>query len=354
MAFTLPADNMSMNARLKDSSPDLIAGVAEATLYRDRDEIEQSLVQLLTLYLDAESVELFRLETEQGVAAALPRIAAVPDGHGGVQITRGGQALTLQSLPVWALSLEERFAHSMPLSSGAVETLQPVLNELGDPAGMLRMRTLRTLDARELFLVGGILQIIRNHVALIDYGERDTLTGLLNRKTFEHQFAKLQAAPHEPQAGQDAGAWIGLVDVDRFKSINDRFGHVFGDEVLLLVSQIIQRSFRSVDKAYRFGGEEFAILLKGTTEEITGRVLERLRAAVEQHRFPQVGNVTISVGWTRIRQSDAPVHAIERADAALYHAKHSGRNLVFQYEALQAASKLPEAGAAKAGDIELF
>jgi diguanylate cyclase (GGDEF)-like protein len=346
---------MLMNARLMDPSPDLIAGVAETTLYRDRDDIEQSLVQLLTQFLEAESVELFRLDSEGGAAVALPRLCAVPDGHGSVQITRGGMPnLVLAGLPLWRLSLEERFANSTPLSSGLVETLHPVVNEVDVSAGMLRIRTRRALDARELYLVGGILQIIRNHLALIDYGERDTLTGLLNRKTFEHQFAKLQAVPREAHADQGSASWIGLVDIDKFKSINDRFGHVFGDEVLLLVSQIIQRSFRSVDKSYRFGGEEFAILLQGTTEEITARVLERLRAAVDQHRFPQVGSVTISVGWTRIRQSDTPVNAIERADAALYHAKHSGRNLVFQHEALQAASKLPEAGASNAGEIELF
>jgi diguanylate cyclase (GGDEF)-like protein len=344
-----------MNARLMHPPPDLIAGVAEATLYRDRDEIEQSLVQLLTQFLEAELVEFFRVDTEGGAGVALPRLTAMPDGHGGVKVTRGGgPALALSSLPLWRLSLEEGFANSVPLPSGGTETLHPVVNEAGVSAGMLRMRTRRALDARELFLVGGILQIIRNHLALIDYGERDTLTGLLNRKTFEHQFARLQTALRDSPTDHDAASWIGLVDVDRFKSVNDRYGHVFGDEVLLLVSQIIQRSFRSADKAYRFGGEEFAILLQGTTEETTARVLERLRATVEQHKFPQVGSVTISVGWTRIRQSDTPVNAIERADAALYHAKHSGRNLVFQHEALQAASKLSDGGAANAGDIELF
>jgi diguanylate cyclase (GGDEF)-like protein len=344
-----------MNARRIYPSPDLIAGVAETTLYRDRDEIEQSLVKLLMQFLEAESVELFRLDSEGGAAVALPRLCAVPDGHGGVQITRGGTpALVLSSLPGWRHSIEEGFANSMPLPAGLVETLHPVVSEEGAPAGMLRIHTQRALDARELFLVGGILQIIRNHLALIDYGERDTLTGLLNRKTLEHQFSRLQADLRDSPASYNAASWIGLVDIDRFKSINDRFGHVFGDEVLLLVSQIIQRSLRSADKSYRFGGEEFAILLPGTTEESAGRMLERLRAAVDQHQFPQVGSVTISVGWTRIRQSDTSVNAIERADAALYHAKHSGRNLVFQHEALQAASKLPDGVDPNAGDIELF
>lgn len=345
-----------MSALLVDQSPGLMAGVAETTLHRDREETEQSLVRLLVQYLDADSVELFRIETQGGASIAAPYLQAVSDGKGDARVTRGGTTILLVSdTPGLALCLQEKFAQSIPMPSGRVETLYPIADEVGIPVGVLRIRARRALDPRELFLVGAILQIIRNHLALIDYGQRDTLTGLLNRKTFEHQFAKLQAIPNEQSTGPDAPAcWIGMVDVDRFKSINDRFGHVFGDEVLLLVSQIIQHSFRSADKAYRFGGEEFAILMEGTTEAGAAGALERLRAAVERHRFPQVGSVTISVGWTRILPRDAPVNAIERADAALYHAKHSGRNLVFQYEALRAAGKLGDAAAAKAGEIELF
>jgi diguanylate cyclase (GGDEF)-like protein len=168
-----------------------------------------------------------------------------------------------------------------------------------------------------LLLISGVLRIVRNHLELIDYGERDTLTGLLNRKTFESQFDKLRRELASSARASAEGCWIGVVDIDHFKAVNDGYGHVIGDEVLLLVSQIIRRSFRSDDRVYRFGGEEFVVLLRDTPEAATAGAMERLRAAVEAHRFPQLGRVTVSIGWTRIRPHDAPATAIARAAGAL-------------------------------------
>jgi diguanylate cyclase (GGDEF)-like protein len=345
-----------MDAYRMDPSPELIDGVAAATLYRDREDIEQSLVQLLLQFLQAESVTLFRLLREGGQDSAVPRLTARPGRGEQTVITRGfGEVLRLADLPLWRVSIEERFAQIRDCGGHSFETVFPVSGESDDVVAIIQILGPKAPDARDLYLVGGILQIIRNHLALIDYGERDTLTGLLNRKTFETQFDKLRASTRLQVAAADApGNWIGLVDIDRFKAINDRFGHVFGDEVLLLVSQIIQRTFRGVDHVYRFGGEEFVILLKDAPEHATAAAIERLRVAVEKHPFPQVGTVTISAGWTRIRPQDAPTNAVERADAALYHAKRSGRNRVCHHEELIATGVLAAANTQDGPEIELF
>ena len=123
---------------------------------------------------------------------------------------------------------------------------------------------LRPMSEREVRLAQGLLRILRNQIALPDYGERDTLTGLLNRKTFKSRFERLceELPPTVPLQSQ-AHSWLGLLDIDRFKSINDTYGHVFGDEVLLLVSQIMQSTLRSEDQLFRFGGEEFVVVLEG-------------------------------------------------------------------------------------------
>jgi len=199
-----------------------------------------------------------------------------------------------------------------------------------------------------------VLRIVRNHLALLDYGERDTLTGLLNRKTFEAQFEKLRLDLAADAYAHVDNCWIGVLDIDHFKLVNDGFGHVIGDEVLLMVSQVIQRNFRVDDRIYRFGGEEFVVLLRDTPEAATAAVMERLRAAVAAHRFPQLGTVTVSIGWTRIRPQDAPASAMRRADAALYHAKQKGRNSVFQYELLVAQGELEGETPALEHEIELF
>jgi diguanylate cyclase (GGDEF)-like protein len=129
---------------------------------------------------------------------------------------------------------------------------------------------------------------------------------------------------------------------------------VIGDEVLLLVSQIIQRNFRGEDRVYRFGGEEFLILLCDTPESATAGAMERLRAAIEAHRFPQLGTVTVSIGWTRLQSHDSPASAISRADTALYYAKEHGRNRVHQHEHLLSQGLIADSAPQPDHEIELF
>jgi diguanylate cyclase (GGDEF)-like protein len=209
------------------------------------------------------------------------------------------------------------------------------------------------MSARETRLVEGVLRILRNLIALLDYGERDTLTGLLNRKTFEARFAKTcSELPEVVASAAQPASWLGLLDIDRFKSINDTYGHVIGDEVLLLVSQIMQRTLRGGDQLFRFGGEEFVVVLEDTHAAGADIAFERIRAAIESHRFPQVGKVTASLGYTTIRRREVPASCLERADAALYFVKHNGRNGV------RCCERLVESGAItlkdNAGDVELF
>jgi diguanylate cyclase (GGDEF)-like protein len=212
------------------------------------------------------------------------------------------------------------------------------------------------MEARDAALVRGILRILKNQLSLLDYGERDTLTGLLNRKTFEFRFETLCQALREERDATAQPSWLGLVDVDHFKLINDSHGHLFGDEVLLLVSQIMTRTLRGADQLFRFGGEEFVIVLDEVTPAGAHTAFERVRAAVDAHRFPQLFHVTISLGYTQILSKDVPATCIERADAALYYAKRSGRNNVRDYEGLVAAGDLaPKAQSGNKGsDVELF
>jgi diguanylate cyclase (GGDEF)-like protein len=129
-------------------------------------------------------------------------------------------------------------------------------------------------------------------------------------------------------------AHVALIDLDRFKKINDAYGHLYGDEVLLLFGGLMKQSFRSTDLLVRYGGEEFVVVLSDTTMENCEIVLERFRAKVEGHWFPNVGHVTISAGATRIGNQALPSTVIDQADQALYYAKHTGRNRVCHYEAL--------------------
>ncbi len=119
-----------------------------------------------------------------------------------------------------------------------------------------------------------ILRIYRNFQGLLDYSERDTLTGLLNRKTFDESFLKAMAEPCAAAGAGVAGErppgtaararsyWLGVIDIDHFKRVNDNHGHLIGDEVLLLLARLMRSSFRFHDRLYRFGGEEFVVLMR--------------------------------------------------------------------------------------------
>jgi diguanylate cyclase (GGDEF)-like protein len=204
----------------------------------------------------------------------------------------------------------------------------------------------RGFTAESIHTISGIVSVYRNFQNLLDYSERDSLTGLLNRKTFDDQLARMLhcADTETPLPGQlerrhhvaEEKQWLAVVDVDHFKSVNDRFGHLYGDEVLILVANLLQSSFRSQDRVFRFGGEEFVVLLRSTTLENARKIIDRFRTNVESHLFPQVGQVTVSVGFTSISAADSPVVTLGHADPALYFAKANGRNRACHYEELVA------------------
>ncbi len=119
-----------------------------------------------------------------------------------------------------------------------------------------------------------------------------------------------------------------LFDIDHFKKINDTYGHLVGDTVLRELSEVVRASIRESEYFVRWGGEEFIILLPGTSLEGAKMVAEKLRRAIESHLFSTVGRVTSSFGVTALRTDDTIKTFIERCDEALYEAKEGGRNRV--------------------------
>jgi diguanylate cyclase (GGDEF)-like protein len=331
-------------------SHDLLNSVAATTTHRDRDEVDRAVARLLLQFLELHSVTLLRL-TEEGEIKRLVRLTASEAGSGRVEAA--GDELAplpvLKDFPAWQQCALRNEIVQCSASGGRLMTVFPV-NGTREAVGLLVLEAVASLSARETDLVQGILGILRNHLALLDYGELDSLTGLLNRKTFESHFEKLRQRREGP-APEDP-SWLALIDIDRFKSINDGYGHLFGDEVLLLISQLMRRSFRGSDQLFRFGGEEFVVLLDQASEPGAQIVLERLRASIEAYPFPQVGHVTISVGYTRIDSRDVGTTCVERADAALYYAKSHGRNNVQNCETLVAEGAIT--AKFKDSEVELF
>ncbi len=154
----------------------------------------------------------------------------------------------------------------------------------------------------------------------------DQLTGMLNRKALSAR--ALELSQQSEVTGEPVGMIV--VDLDEFKSVNDEHGHNVGDLVLREVAYVLRKQLRAFDLAYRLGGEEFLILVPGSSGRQTAELGERLREAIEQTRMPDEVALTISCGIGASapgeRFSYATVFA--RADAALYRAKRAGRNRV--------------------------
>lgn len=211
--------------------------------------------------------------------------------------------------------------------------------------------------AQEARWMGYLLEGYCNQRRLLYTLERDALTQLFNRQAFDRQIwdtihRVTAAAAHDASPAEQM--YFCLLDIDHFKEVNDTFGHLYGDEVLLLFSQIIVRHFRHTDVSFRYGGEEFCVVLFDVNKAFAWRILERFRIAVEAFAFPQIGTRTVSIGFTRIQRGDTPAALFGRADKALYFAKENGRNQIRSYETLATAGRLAEGDPDVVGMVELF
>ena len=341
---------------------DLVDRLADLTAHRDRDVLDASLVSALCELVSPQWVAVHRCVGDEGAERWLTRarmaagdIAASADGAWAdvEQLPR------LDDRPAWRDCL--RAQNAITFEGPPATALFPLATDSG-AVGVLELRTERSLLPSDRRSVGSILRLYRNFEGLLDYSERDTLTGLLNRKTFDDAFLKLAMPPSATGFAQaDAerrGAaavtthYLGVLDIDHFKRVNDGFGHLIGDEVLLLLSRLMRGTFRYHDRLYRFGGEEFVVLLRCADDASAAIAFERLRANVAQYAFPQVGRITVSVGYTAVNAQDTPSRAFERADRAVYFAKGHGRDQVRSHAALVAAGLLADEH--QAGDVELF
>lgn len=154
---------------------------------------------------------------------------------------------------------------------------------------------------------------------------RDTLTGLPNRLAYEEQLAREVARRQRNSSPLS----LVVIDVDFFKSINDRFGHKAGDRTLAIIAKQLSQHCRKYDFLARFGGEEFVMLLPNTNKNQAFKIADQLRAVIERTKFNANGTsipITISCGLAEFTGEDTADSAFERADQALYQAKEQGRN----------------------------
>lgn len=195
----------------------------------------------------------------------------------------------------------------------------------------------------------GLMAILANHLVVMHSAATDPLTELNNRQTLLSQLNNALLSQHQRESDTAQQWYVALLDIDHFKAVNDNFGHLAGDEVLLRLAQLMVSSFRGQDLLFRYGGEEFAVMFQANDHTLALTIAERFRQKVANFNFPQVQRLTISLGVAAAQADSTPLQLLKQADDALYHSKAHGRNQVTGYWQLT-----PTSSETHSGDIELF
>lgn len=338
----------------------VLRAVATMTGQRDRELLARTVVTTLSGLVHSHRITMYRLvPAEDSNEAILTAQSSNTDD------TASRVSFVVSDRPHFQSVMDSGKVSMHQLDSGAYQSIYPI-SDKQNIAGLLEViaSSHNEIDRQ---LITAFLKVYNNYLAILDESETDTLTGLLNRRTFENNLERIiqecsgdddsqveanSLQPARRSNSNESPHWLAVMDIDNFKKINDQFGHLYGDEVLLLLSRLMRRVFRQDDKLFRFGGEEFIVVLDRTDLESAKNVLERFRAAVENYHFPQLGRVTISIGFVSLNRADGPSSIVGRADQALYYAKDHGRNLVCYYDDLISEGKL--AVEHFSDDIELF
>ena len=154
----------------------------------------------------------------------------------------------------------------------------------------------------------------------------DPLTKVFNRRALTAYLENICANKNTPYS-----IHLIMLDIDNFKSINDTYGHIAGDKILIFISNILRKTLRDSDKIFRFGGEEFTVVLDRSTDEESETIANRILKLISSNKLVYMGEnilVTASIGMTKFVENDTPDTLLSRADKALYNSKHNGKNMV--------------------------
>jgi len=295
-----------------------IPGV-DAALVSIRNGVEKPMVATLGLSAEEAQRQAISGPPNGHAARAISIVYQYPPAleqveelvHSGLAVPVPGEAAAVGFIAVYSRSPGHRFEEEMIRE----------LEELAKRAGPAIENARRFREARKL-------------------ADLDALTGLHNRRYFHETLAR------EVARAQRYGRRLALVvlDLDDFKAINDRIGHLAGDAVLAETAERVRDVVRSADVACRVGGDEFAVILPESSAEEADQLYRRLRGSVSSRPVGEAGRLFLSAGIAELLADDDPTRFFERADEALYRAKELGKGQVFEARAA-GLSAAPDADA---------
>ena len=266
---------------------------------------------------------LVLLERARVLAGATPGARAVV---GSDHVALGGTSYAFASAP-------------LPVKGVTVLAIESLADVSAPTGSFLRHSLIAALLT--LLLAGALALLLARPLArmfgdLSERAERDELTGLANRRTLDDRLRE----EIDRARRYRTHLTLVLIDTDDFKQVNDRYGHQCGDDALRSVASVLSRSLRELDLAGRFGGEEFALVLPGTSVGGAGRIAEKIRSAIADVEVLGPGSqpirVTASFGMAEFPACATLEELVERADRCLYEAKRRGKNRVVAPDATEA------------------
>ncbi|MDK9694719.1 MAG: GGDEF domain-containing protein [Sulfurimonas sp.] len=171
-----------------------------------------------------------------------------------------------------------------------------------------------------------IVELTEKVKTLEETSNLDPLTKVFNRRALTSYLSEVCSNKGVPYS-----LHLIMLDIDNFKTINDKYGHITGDKILIFISNILKKTLRDGDKVFRYGGEEFTVIINRNTDEQCELIANRLLTLVSSNRLIYMGEriaVTTSIGVTKLHAGDTPDSLLSRADKALYISKRNGKNMV--------------------------
>ncbi len=316
----------------KDCPLDAVVQLAEQ---RDIEALDSTLFDILTQYIRDTRIRFYHLHGQDPELGIKPSIHKVLDSHPThvekeLKLTdEDVQFCIADGNPTFPSELAKKPRSLFPIQAKnhicAIVVLSTICSE------------------QHKNFLDPLIKIYASHAFLLNRNEHDSLTGLYNRFALDRKINHIYktAASDKRRSRENLeNTCFALIDIDLFKSINDRFGHIIGDDVLVYFAQEMRRCFRDIDLMFRYGGEEFVVIFRDLNLSMAEFVLQRFRKRIERYKFPQVGKVTVSIGYTRLDTAKDASEIICQADRALYYAKNHGRNAVCSFESLHKSGKL--------------
>jgi diguanylate cyclase (GGDEF)-like protein len=329
------------------------------TDHRERDLLELTLSKALIDLLSVQRVIIARVITDEGVSRWLD--VATLDARG------GGKVVDPLRVDFNSLPLVEDSKQRLTCVQGRVPvvfawagedgpriTYLPLFDALrADGDGVVEIHSAAVLNDEQMQAIDSLLHVFRNMYSLLAYSDRDGLTGLLNRRALENTFYSAVLEELDIEQGGDPAArdakldkaqerrhrvppnyWLGTVRVDAFADIGEQHGALAAEEVLLMVARVINNTFRTYDRLYRLGGDQFAVLMHCPDEALVLAAFERFRANIDKFIFPQAGHASVCCSFAKVTPDDTPQTSVLRVERAVAYAQAQGGNRVFSYPEL--------------------